>query len=91
MNNFHPTTNLVLDIEFNNKHCGGYGESRKGKYVTHYTYTKRKTKSISKNIVTIPYDAYQLIDIAKNLLFKANTLIEQDCNISDIADLEPII
>ena len=88
MNNFHPTTNLVIDLEFNYKYNGAYGESRKGKHITHYTYTKRKSKSINKNIVTIPYDAYQLIDIAKNLLFKANCLIKQDCNISDISELD---
>lgn len=87
MTKFHPITNLVIDLEFNNKCYGGYGESRKGKHITHFTYTKKTTKSTKKDIVTIPYDAYQLIDIARNLLFKADCLIRQNCNISDISDL----
>ena len=85
--NFHPTTNLVLDLEFNNKSSGGYGEAKRGKYTSHYTYTKRKSKTETKDIVTIPYDAYKFIEMARDLLFKANVLIKQDCNISDIADL----
>ena len=78
INNLHPHTITVLDIHLNQKSFSGSGLSLGGHdYCTHMKYTDKK----SKEIVTIPYQANQLIEQAIFLIRLANHCIESNTNI----------
>jgi len=78
LNELNPKTVSVLDILTNNK---GYSASGycKGEhtYITHMEYLDRK----GKPVVTIPYEANQLLEQALFLIRLANHSIETDKNI----------
>lgn len=78
INNLHPHTNLVLDIHLNQRHLSMSGLSLGGHdYLTHAQYKDKK----AKEIVTIPYQANQLIEQAVYLIQLANHCIENNSNI----------
>lgn len=78
INELHPHTNLVLDIKTENKPYLGIGSCNEDHdYVTHMQYNDEK----NKEIVTIPYQAEQLLEQAVFLIRLANHCIVNNTNI----------
>lgn len=78
MNELNPNTVSVLDLKLNQKSYSGSGSCRDNhKYITHMEYFNKK----GKTIVTIPYQAEQLLDQAVYLIRLANHCIENNTNI----------
>lgn len=77
--NFSNKTKLAIELIVNNGYTSGSGSAERGKdYCTDFIMTYDKNEKLS-----IPYDAYKLIDIAKELLYKADTIINENKNIGE--------
>lgn len=72
-------TDVVLGMMLDNNYLSGSGTTEPGKdHITKFTLKISRFDEI-----TIPYDAYQLLDMAKTLILKANILIEENKNIGE--------
>ena len=84
MKNITKKTKLALDLILSDDYDAGSGYSLRGKkYITDYTISFEKKESI-----TIPYDAYKLIQQAKELILIADTIIKTNRNIEELKDIK---
>lgn len=79
INELNPKTVAVLDLKLNNKSYSGSGYCRNTKhnYTTDMVYKDKK----EKEIVSIPYQAEQLLEQAVYLIRLANHCVENNTNI----------
>jgi hypothetical protein len=78
INELNPNTIAVLDLKMNAKSYSGSGFCRaEHNYITDMEYKNKK----GKVIVTIPYQAEQLLEQAVYLIRLANHCIENNTNI----------
>jgi hypothetical protein len=78
INYLNPKTVAVLDILTNNKPYSSTGSCRDThEYITHMEYRNKKEEVL----ITIPYQANQLLEQALYLIQLANHCIENDKNI----------
>ena len=78
INELNPNTVAVLDLKLNQKSCRSSSSCRDNHdYITHTEYFNKK----GHTIVTIPYQAEELLEQAVYLIRLANHCVENNTNI----------